>query len=194
MREPTDFTPSPSQTVGPYFWIGLTCHHSVATIAAPGVKGERVKLTCVLLDGQGEAIPDGMIEVWQANADGEYNHPDDPQPKETDPKFLGFGRLGTDSNGACVFETIKPGRVPGPDGAMQAPHLEISIFSRGLLKQLATRIYFAGEAANLEDPVLALVPEDRRETLLALPVEGAPGEWRIVFRLSGADETVFFEV
>jgi protocatechuate 3,4-dioxygenase, alpha subunit len=194
MREPNDFTPSPSQTVGPYFWIGLTRHHSAGAIAGPAVKGERIKLTCELLDGQGEAILDGMIEIWQANAGGKYNHPEDTQDKPIDPYFTGYGRLGTDVNGICTFETIKPGRVPGPDAAWQAPHLEVSVFCRGLLKRAATRVYFAGDPSNDEDPILALVPKDRRETLMARPVEAQPGQWRIVLRLGGEDETVFFEV
>jgi protocatechuate 3,4-dioxygenase alpha subunit len=194
MREPNDFTPSPSQTAGPYFSIGLTQHSSVARIAGPEVRGERVKLLCELLDGQGEAVPDGMIEIWQANADGKYNHPDDMQDKPVDTQFLGHGRLDTDANGVCEFETIKPGRVPGPDGTWQAPHLEVSIFSRGLLKRLVTRVYFEGDPGNAEDPILALVPKDRRDTLMARPVEAHPGRWQIVFRMSGEDETVFFEI
>ena len=109
-------------------------------------------------------------------------------------RFIGHGRLGTDDRGACAFETIRPGRVPGPNGTLQAPHLEVSIFARGLLKRLATRIYFAGDAANGEDPILALVPKDRRGTLMAQPVAGEPGAWRIELHLSGENETVFFDV
>lgn len=189
-----DYTPIPSQTVGPYFAIGLTTPRPVAHIAGPDAKGERVKLACTVIDGEGKPIPDAMIETWQANAEGKYNHPDDTQEKPLDPHFIGHGRLGTNDQGGCVFETIRPGRVPGPDGTLQAPHLAISIFARGLLKRLATRVYFAGDPANAEDPILALVPQERRGTLLAQPVGGQAGAWSIEFRLSGENETVFFDV
>jgi protocatechuate 3,4-dioxygenase alpha subunit len=189
-----DYIPFPSQTVGPYFAIGLTTPSAVARIASTEVKGERVKLACTVIDGQDQPIPDAMIEIWQANAAGKYNHPDDTQEKPVDPNFLGHGRLGTDDQGMCSFETVRPGRVPGPNGTLQAPHLEVSIFARGLLKRLATRIYFAGDPANGEDPILALVPEGRRETLLAQPVAGQAGAWHCEFHLSGENETVFFDV
>jgi protocatechuate 3,4-dioxygenase alpha subunit len=189
-----DYTPTPSQTVGPYFEIGLTGPHSIARIAGDDAKGERVKIECTVFDAQGQPVPDGMIEIWQANAAGKYNHPEDTQDKPLDPNFQGHGRLGTDPEGKCVFETIRPGRVPGPNGTLQAPHLEVSILSRGLLKRLATRTYFAGDPANGEDPILALVPENRRGTLLAQPVPGQAGAWRIEFHLSGENETVFFDV
>ena len=108
-----------------------------------------------------------MLEIWQADADGEY-HPEDGSP------FCGFGRLCTNAEGVCVFETIKPGRVPGPDAKPQAPHVNVLIFARGLLKQLVTRIYFAGEASNQNDPILALVPEDRRGHPDGAPASGRP--------------------
>ena len=193
-KEKADLVPIPSQTVGPYFQIGLTGPHPEARIAGPGAQGERVRLICRVLDGEGGPLPDAMVEIWQANADGKYNHPDDKQPKPIDPGFRGFGRLGTDSNGFCEFETIKPGRVQGRSKAIQAPHFEVSIFARGVLKRLATRFYFAGEAANDEDPVLALVPRARRATLLAQPAADRPGTWTIDVYLSGAKETVFFDV
>lgn len=134
-----------------------------------------------------------MIELWQANATGKYNHPDDPQPK-ADPDCSGFGRLGTDRDGVCVFETIKPGRVSGNDGARQAPHLNVSVFARGVLKRLATRIYFEGDPANVEDPILALVPVERRATLMARPDPSHPTDWQMDVRLSGECETVFFDI
>lgn len=190
----SDLTPIPWQTVGPYFSIGLTGPRAVRAIAAPDVKGERVKLSCVVFDREEKRVSDVLIEIWQANADGKYNHPTDKQPKPVDPAFLGFGRQITDANGECEFETIKPGRVPGRGDALQAPHLEVAVFARGILKQLATRIYFSGEAANRECPVLALVPKARRVTLMAEPVAGQPGSWHHEIHLSGAKETVFFDV
>ncbi|MGA8870714.1 MAG: protocatechuate 3,4-dioxygenase subunit alpha [Candidatus Acidiferrales bacterium] len=189
-----DLIPTPWQTVGPYFAISLTGGHSVEHIAGPNTKGERVKLMCAMFDGEGQGVDEALIEIWQANADGKYNHPDDPQDKPVDPDFLGFGRQATDENGVCVFETIKPGHVPGPDGTMQAPHLVVSVLARGILRRLPTRIYFAGDPANEKDPVLALVPKERRETLMAQPVAGQPGAWRFDIHLSGENETVFFDV
>jgi protocatechuate 3,4-dioxygenase, alpha subunit len=188
------YTPIPSQTVGPYFAIGLTTPRAVARIAGAEVQGERVRLACKVIDGQGQPIPDAMIEIWQANAAGKYNHPDDTQEKPLDPHFVGHGRLGTDDQGECVFETIRPGRVPGPNGTLQAPHLAVSIFARGLLKRLASRIYFEGDPANNEDPILKLVPQDRRGTLLARPVADETSAWRFEFHVSGENETVFFDV
>ncbi|HTX16332.1 MAG TPA: protocatechuate 3,4-dioxygenase subunit alpha [Candidatus Baltobacteraceae bacterium] len=189
-----DLTPTPWQTVGPYFAISLAGGHSVERIASPNARGERVKLMCSVFDGEGQGVEEGLIEIWQANADGRYNHPDDPQDKPVDPDFLGFGRQATDENGVCVFDTIRPGRVPGPNGAMQAPHLAVSVLARGILRRLPTRIYFAGDPANDRDPVLALVPKERRETLMAQPVAGQPGAWRFDIHLSGENETVFFDV
>ncbi len=185
---------TPSQTVGPYFTIGLTGKQSISRIAEPNVKGERIKLVCTLFDGRGARVDDGLIEIWQADADGKYNHPADKQAKPVHPGFLGFGRLATENDGVCIFETVKPGRVPSGAKVMQAPHLEVSIFARGVLKRLATRVYFEGDAANAEDPVLALVPRARRNTLMARPVPGEPGTWRIDVHLSGKQETVFFDV
>jgi len=148
-----------------------------------------------VLDGAGDPTPgDSMIELWQADARGRYAHPLDPQFASRDPDFHGFGRLETDADGFCAFETVKPGRVAGPDGRLQAPHINVSVFARGLLKQLVTRVYFAGDPANAEDLALALVPESRRATLLAQPVEGEPNTWAMEIRLRGDAETVFFDV
>jgi len=186
--------PTPWCTVGPYFGVCVDEDLCIPQIAKPEVKGERVKLACAVFDRNGQCVPDTLIEIWQANADGKYNHPVDRQTKSIDAAFRGFGRQITDASGACEFETIRPGRVPGPRGALQAPHLEVGVFTRGVLKRLATRIYFAGDAANAGCPVLALVPKARRATLVAQPVEGQPGAWRHEIHLSGAKETVFFEV
>jgi protocatechuate 3,4-dioxygenase alpha subunit len=190
-----DLVPTPSQTVGPFFHFCLTTDKNcVPCIAGQQVKGERVMLTIRVLDGNGEGLNDAMIEIWQADSEGKYNHPDDQQVKTVDPCFLGFGRAGTGEDGSCEFETIRPGRVPGPGSVLQAPHLNVAVFARGMLKQLYTRIYFAGDPANQEDPVLALAPAARRETLMAHPDAAHPGGWRFNIRLQGEDETVFFDV
>jgi len=186
--------PTGSQTVGPYFHLGLTDPRSVECIAGPAARGERVTLVCTVLDGDGVPVPDAMLEIWQANAEGKYHHPEDTQEKALDPACEGFGRMGSDAAGVMKFETIKPGRVPGPHNRLQAPHLNVSILARGLLKRLPTRIYFAGDPANEEDPVLALVPEERRQTLMAQPDRSKPGQWNFVIHLQGERETVFFDV
>lgn len=166
----------------------------IPLIATRGVRGERVKLVCTIFDRDGATLDDAMIEIWQANSEGKYNHPADRQAKPVDPAFLGFGRVSSNSDGICVFETIKPGRVPGRGNRLQAPHLEVSVFARGVLKRLATRIYFAGDPANDADSVLALVPKARRDTLVAQPIENEPGAWRFDVHLAGRRETVFFDV
>jgi protocatechuate 3,4-dioxygenase, alpha subunit len=181
---------SGSQTVGPYLHIGMTWLNT-ARIAGPGVKGERVTLQGRLLDGDGVGVNDGLIEIWQANAAGKYAHAEDRQKKRLEKGFRGFGRIPTDEQGRFRFSTVVPGRVPGPDGKLQAPHLNVTVFMRGLLKQLSTRIYFPGEAANAQDPVLKLVPAARRATLVARREAKGVLEWNIV--LQGREETVFFD-
>ncbi|MBV9574119.1 MAG: protocatechuate 3,4-dioxygenase subunit alpha [Acidobacteriales bacterium] len=184
---------TPSQTVGPFFNFCLTAgKNCVSTIAGPEAKGERVHLTCRVFDGDGLPLDDAMIEIWQADAAGKYKHPDDPRAGTADPACSGFGRMGTRRDGSCEFETIKPGRVPGPHNSLQAPHLNLAVFGRGLLKQLYTRVYFFGDAGNQEDPVLNLVPKNRRETLMALL--SSDGRWRFDIHLQGETETVFFDV
>jgi protocatechuate 3,4-dioxygenase, alpha subunit len=185
---------TPSQTAGPFFHIGMTERRSIPRIAGPDVEGERVWLTCRVFDGENEPVNDAMIEIWQANPAGKYNHPDDTQQKPMDATWLGFGRMATAEDGSCEFETVKPGRVPGPGNALQAPHLTLAVFARGILKQLYTRVYFAGDPANSDDPVLALVPPTRRETLIARPDSTRPGAWRFDIHLQGEQETVFFDV
>ena len=187
-----EHVPTPSQTAGPYLHIGLTNKHSVTQIAPPAVFGERLRLRCRVLDVDGAPVNDAMIEIWQADQAGRYNHPDDaPTP---DGHFYGFGRAATDENGTCEFETVRPGSLPGPNNTTQAPHLNVAVFARGILLQLHTRIYFAGDAANDSDPVLALVPAERRETLMARPDPEHPGSWRFDIHLRGDQETVFFDV
>lgn len=179
-----------NQTVGPYLHIGLDWLVT-RNIGGRGVKGERVTVSGRLLDGDGVGVGDGLIEIWQANSHGKYAHPEDRQAKPLERGWRGFGRIPTDANGAFRFNTIKPGRVPGPHGKLQAPHLVVSVFMRGLLKHLATRMYFPDEPANAEDPVLTLVPALRRATLIAKRKAKGALEWNIF--LQGRDETVFFD-
>jgi protocatechuate 3,4-dioxygenase alpha subunit len=181
-----------SQTVGPFFSIGLEWLNR-DNLAGPGVEGERVTIGGRVLDADGEPVPDALLEIWQANAQGKYAHPDDPQDKPVEPGFLGFGRMPTREDGSFRFTTIKPGRVPGPNGKMQAPHIIVSVFCRGLLIRLVTRIYFPGEASNTEDFALNQVEPARRGTLIAKAIPGKPGEleWNVI--LQGANETVFFD-
>jgi protocatechuate 3,4-dioxygenase alpha subunit len=178
------------QTVGPYLHIGLSWLVT-PKIAGPRVSGERVAIQGRLVDGDGKGVSDGMIEIWQANSQGKYAHPEDKQRKPPERGFRGFGRVPTDAKGGFRFSTIKPGRVPGPGGKLQAPHLVVSIFMRGLLKHLATRLYFPDEPGNIEDPVLNLVPAARRSTLVARRKAKGLLEWNV--RLQGKGETVFFD-
>jgi protocatechuate 3,4-dioxygenase, alpha subunit len=185
-----DLTPTPSQTAGPFLHVGLTDTRSVSCVAGEGAKGERMVLTFRLLDGDGLPVPDAMIELWQADSEGNYKD----GGEVADGTFSGFGRLATSEDGSCTFETIRPGRVPGPAGTLQAPHVNVSVFARGLLKRLSTRVYFADDLANKEDPVLALVPEDRRATLFARPDPVHNWVWIQEIRMRGEGETVFFDV
>jgi protocatechuate 3,4-dioxygenase alpha subunit len=179
-----------SQTVGPYLHIGLDWLNT-RDIAGKGIAGERVSVQGRLIDGEGAGVNDGLIEIWQANAAGKYAHPEDKQNKPLEKGWRGFGRIPTDAKGGFRFTTIKPGRVPAPAGGLQAPHLVVSVFMRGMLKQLATRMYFPDEAAaNAEDPILRLVPATRRATLIAKK-EGKALEWNIL--LQGKNETVFLD-
>jgi protocatechuate 3,4-dioxygenase alpha subunit len=180
-----------SQTVGPYLHIGLDWLNT-RDIAGKGIAGERVAVQGRLIDGEGVGVNDGLIEIWQANAAGKYAHPEDKQNKPLEKGWRGFGRIPTDAKGGFRFTTIKPGPVPAPAGGLQAPHLVVSVFSRGLLDRVTTRIYFADEeAANVVDPVLAAVPPERRHTLVAKPT--AEG-YHLDIHIQGPDETVFFAV
>jgi protocatechuate 3,4-dioxygenase, alpha subunit len=181
---------TPSQTVGPYLRIGFL-PLVIDTIAPAGVPGERVTIRGRMSDGDGKPINDGVLEIWQADAQGKYAHPEhDPQGIAAN-AFRGFGRILTDASGAFHFNTIKPGPVEGAEGSRQAPHLVVTIFMRGMLKHLITRMYFPGEALNETDAVLQRVPPDRRRTLVATTTGGATLEWDIVSQ--GAAETVFFD-
>lgn len=185
--------PTAHQPIGPFYHFALTPgwetgDRSAGIMAGPNAHGERITLRIRLLDRDAAPVTNGMIELWQADSGGKYNHPADPQPKAPDPHFKGFGRLATDEEGLCIFETVKPGRVES-----QAPHIDVTVFAPGLLRPVNTRFYFEGDAANASDQVLNLVPADRRPTLLARP--GAePGVWHFDIHLQGAYETVFFDV
>jgi protocatechuate 3,4-dioxygenase alpha subunit len=177
---------TPSQTVGPFFSIGLldVIRPEVVPPTTPGA----VRIEGRVLDGAGDPVPDGMVEIWGADPDGAYRQRGKPAPGA----FAGFGRSGTDLDGRFSFVTLKPGRVPGPGGQLQAPHLAVGVFARGLLKRLATRMYFPDEhEANAADPVLSLLDEQARSTLIATD-EG--GVLRFDVRLQGEGETVFFDV
>jgi protocatechuate 3,4-dioxygenase, alpha subunit len=179
-----------SQTIGPYLHIGMTWLVD-ENMAPEGVAGERITVAGRMVDGDGTPVTDAMLEIWQANAHGKYAHPDDVRNLPVDQRFSGFGRVFTDDDGRFRFHTIKPGGVPAAGGGLQAPHLNVTIFMRGLLKHLSTRIYFEGDAATAQDPLLASLPKARAGTLLARRA-GAALEWNVV--LQGAGETVFLDV
>jgi protocatechuate 3,4-dioxygenase alpha subunit len=181
---------TPSQTIGP-FYFGTLVNGYRADLAPPGVAGERIELVLSLFDTEGVLIPDGLLEIWQANSHGRYNHPDDRRNLPLDAGFEGFGRASTDTRGEAHFTTVKPGRVPWPAGGMQAAHVNISVFARGVLNRLATRLYFDGDPALNEDPVLKLVDAARRPTLMAK--RDSAGVWRLPIHIGGARETVFFD-
>jgi len=136
-------------------------------------------------------VSDGLIEIWQANAQGKYAHPEDRQKKPLQKGWRGFGRAATDARGGFRFRTIKPGPVPGAEGELQAPHLVVSVFMRGMLKHLATRMYFPNEPANAGDALLKLVAPARRATLIAKEKGKGALEWNVI--LQGKNETVFFD-
>jgi protocatechuate 3,4-dioxygenase alpha subunit len=198
------FGQTPSQTVGPFFHYGLPwkgCadligdsdigarpelfpveHYVLASPSAKGgVEGEPIVIEGVVLDADGKVVPDAMIEIWQADAAGRY------VDGSGDTGFIGWGRASTGEDGVYRFLTIRPGRVD----ARQAPHIAVSVFGRGVIKRLATRLYFEDEAANAADPILALVPAERRETLIA---RKAGAVWRFDIVLQGDRETVFFDI
>jgi len=185
-----------SQTVGPFFSPALLREGARRNVLIlPETAGERIRIEGCVLDGDGIPVPDAMVEIWQANAHGRYNHPADQGSAPLDPSFLGFGRSGTAEDGSYWFETVKPGPVAFDRDRLQAPHICVTVFSRGLLNHLVTRLYFEDEPANSEDPVLQCVPDDRRVTLLARrEPAGAATVYRFDIVLQGADETAFFNV
>lgn len=190
---------TPSQTVGPFFAYGLTPGQygykmqSIADgqLAEGKTDGVRIRIEGCIFDGEGNVVPDAMIEVWQADANGRYAHPADERGSNS--SFKGFGRFGTgtDEDARFVFDTVKPGSVDG----MQAPHINVIVFMRGLLSHLYTRLYFADEsAANDTDPVLASLPAERRQTLVAQRHDTPEGMvYRLDIHMQGDNETVFFD-
>lgn len=184
---------SGSQTVGPFFHFGLTDDAS-GRIAANSAPGEHVRIRIRVSDGEGVPVPDAMIEIWQADHDGKYREPGRPDGKTEPPDFVGYGRQATDANGACEFETVRPGRVADGAGGLQAPHLNVCLFARGLLRQLHTRIYFDGDADLADDAVVQRVPADRRATLVARVSASSPSLWQFEIRMQGDQETVFFDL
>ncbi|RIV88062.1 protocatechuate 3,4-dioxygenase subunit alpha [Aurantiacibacter zhengii] len=209
-QDQTLFGQTPSQTVGPFFHYGLPwkggadlvgnsdlgarpelfpAEHYVLGRGAvrTNPEGERIEIIGIVRDAAGEPVPDAMVEIWQADARGRYPDKDD---RLAGNEFCGFGRSATSDEGEFRFLTIKPGRVPGPRGTFQAPHIAMSVFARGVLARLATRLYFEGSDGLADDPVLACVPAERRETLVATPVD--TGKWRFDINLGGSGETAFF--
>ena len=183
---------TPFSTVGPFFKLlvrdrpeGTDCLVSDAT------RGERVTIAGRLIAGDGAPVEDGLVEIWQADADGRYHHADDPESNLADPAFTGFGRAATGSGGSFRFQTVRPGVVPGPAGAKQAPHILVSVMARGVMSRCWTRLYFDEEPLNAADPVLLLVPAQRRDTLIARRLSAGEYEFNIV--LQGEGETVFFD-
>ncbi len=175
---------TPAQTVGPFLSLGLAWPDGPCVVdpATPGA----LRIGGRLLDGHGDAVGDGLVETWQADPDGRF-----PQPGDDVTAFRGFGRCLTDAKGAWEIVTLKPAPLPTANGETEAPHLDVSVFARGLLHRLVTRIYFADEsAANAADPVLTALPDDAaRETLIARPADDG---YRIDIQLQGRHETVFF--
>ena len=183
---------TPFSTVGPFFKLlvrdrpeGTDCLVSDAT------RGERITIAGRLIAGDGAPVEDGLVEIWQADADGRYHHPGDPQGDLADPAFSGFGRAATAKGGAFRFQTIRPGIVHGPADEKQAPHILVSVMARGVMSRCWTRLYFEDEPLNATDPILQLVPEERRDTLIARRI-GA-GEYELDIVLQGERETVFFD-
>ena len=185
------FPTTPSQTVGPYFAIGLPWPSGPGAVPedAPGA----IVISGMVYDGAGEPVPDALIETWQADGDGRFPDMHGHGGPSHVPGFRGFARCGhEDGDGSYAIRTVKPGPVPGPGERMQAPHIDVSVFARGMLNRCVTRIYFADEPdANATDPVLGTVPAARRETLLAQPTDDG---YRFDIRLQGPGETVFFAI
>jgi protocatechuate 3,4-dioxygenase, alpha subunit len=188
---------TPSQTVGPFFAIGLpwTGGPHVVPEGTPGA----IVVFGSVLDGAGEPVPDALVETWQAAPDGSFGHPDDPRPNAQDSVSTAaacrrFGRCPTEPDGTYRIVTLRPAALPYGDGRTEAPHLDVSVFARGLLDRVVTRIYFPDEeAANAADPVLSALPEPARRDTLIATADGA-GRFRFDIRLQGEGETVFFDV
>jgi protocatechuate 3,4-dioxygenase alpha subunit len=191
ISDDSDLIATASETVGPFFHFGLATDGALGAVADRTVNGEFITLRFRITDGDGQPVPDALVEVWQVDARGNAAAAPSSGPI---PAFRGFGRLPTADDGTCEFQTIRPGRVSDGEGGLQASHINVCLFARGLLRQVHTRVYFNGDPAIQEDAVLALVPADRRHTLLATPDPQQPGRWLFDMRLQGKDETVFFDV
>lgn len=180
---------TPSQTIGPFFALpdGMLWEDGAQVV--PADRDGSFLLHGTLTDGNGDPVPDGVIEIWQADERGRFEHPQDPRPDSSG--WQGFGRCPTDAEGRFWFRTIKPGPLPTPAGESEAPHINVTVLARGMLNRVVTRIYFPDEQANATDPILTRVPGDRRSTLTAVPDDGG---LRFDIRLQGPAETVFFEV
>jgi protocatechuate 3,4-dioxygenase alpha subunit len=184
--------PTPSQTVGPFLHIALPWPDG-PDVVPEGTPGA-VVIGGVIRDGEGAVVPDALVETWQADPDGRFEHPDDPRGA-TPPAlagFRGFGRCPTDAEGRWAVVTVKPGALPAEDGRVEAPHIDVSVFARGLLNRLVTRIYFPDEPANGSDPVLASMDPAARARLVAVP--DGDGRLRFDINLQGPDETPFFRI
>ena len=181
---------SPSQTVGPFFHNCLI-RGGENSLTTPQTQGQHIVIQGQVFDGDGQPVPDAMVEIWQADANGYFNHPEDPNQAQADPNFQGFGRAETADYGRFTFHTIKPGTIPGE----QTPYINVRVFARGMLIHAVTRLYFADESGNANDDVLNAVPADRRDTLIAAP-EDVPGfpTYRFDIHLQGEQETVFFDL
>lgn len=186
---------TPSQTVGPYFSLRLG-GQGQNVIATPAEGGERIAVTGAVFDGDRNHVEDAVLEFWQANPGGRYNHPDDSRSIKLDSSFTGFARVLSDfSTGVYRLETVRPGRVPDPEGASQAPHISVVVQARGMLNPVFTRLYFSDEVeANEDDLVLRSVPRERRHTLVARQLADAETPtFQFDINFQGDDETVFFD-
>lgn len=185
---------TPSQTVGPFFHYGLITKPDLNILVNDDTKGQRIIIKGQVTDGVGHPVPDAMLEIWQADSEGYYNHPADSNQAKADPNFKNFGRADTVNGGVYTFKTIKPGSVPFDAERNQSPHINVRVFSRGMLTHAYTRLYFGDETeANQADPVLNLVPEARRHTLIAMKQEtGDLMTYCFNIALQGEGETVFF--
>jgi protocatechuate 3,4-dioxygenase alpha subunit len=186
---------TPSQTVGPFFGVGLThAQQSQHVLVTDRTEGERIRIEGTVFDGAGTGVPDALVEIWQANAHGRYRHALDGGPARLDSTFFGFGRCPTDTRGGFRFDTVKPGSIHAGDGKLHAPHINVIVFARGMLVHAFTRVYFSDDALDA-DPTLGLVDADRRQTLVGQRTTDGNGP--IVYRwdihLQGDRETVFFD-
>jgi len=193
----SDFiTQSPSQTVGPYYRIGMV-YGNLSVMINDETKGQQIIVTGQLLDGDRNPINDGCLEIWQADANGYFNHPADPNQASADPNFGGWGRAQCDENGRFAIHTIKPGPVTHSDGTLLAPHLAVHVFGRGMLIHARTRFFFSDEAAaNANDPVFNAIPEDRRSTVI-MQLGNEAGHlptYHLDVKFQGDDETAFFDI